>query len=274
MSYTIEFIKSLFPDSFTAAITIILIVLVFWMYKELRNTYLENNKSNQQRIDKAIDTYSDLEFEIYKFFNERSDLFTVTEKISKAISILPYEFIKKYVKIKETTDESLKKDLLREFHKEIEEEIVSLKLRQLDSITLRNDKDIFTIVDRYIKTKIAPFGVPFIHTYVNISFLMLLVLFSISILSATSPKKQILILTLVFAALFYLVFLYLIITEGFIKKRFKHSFTNWILFLIFAVGLPSSMIFIEAWSRGIVIFVLIFAYGIFAGKKCMREPTL
>lgn len=274
MSYTIEFIKSLFPDSITAAITIILIVLVFWMYKELRNTYLENNKSNQQRIDKALDAYSDLEFEIYKFFNERSDLFTVIEKISKATSILPHEFIQKYIKIKETTEENLKKDLLHEFHKEIGKEIVSLKSRQLDSITLRNDEDIFMIVDRYIKTKIAPFGVPFIHTYVNISFLMLLVLFAISLLSATSPKEQIFIFSLVCSTLFYLLFLYLIISEGFIKNRFKHSFTNWILFLLFAVGLPSFMIFIGTWFRGVVIFILIFIYGIFAGKKCMKEPSL
>ncbi|MFF2017789.1 hypothetical protein [Paenibacillus sp. NPDC058177] len=273
MSYTIELIKSMFPDSSASAI-IILIALVFWMYKELRNTYLENNKSNQQRLDKALDTYSDLEFEIYKFFNERSDLFTVTEKISKAISILPYEFMQKYIEIKETSEEDLKKDLLYEFHKEIEEEIVRLKSRQLDSITLRKDKDIVTIVERYIKTKIAPFGVPFIHTYFNISFLMLLVLFVISLLSATSPKEQILIFSLVFAGLFYLVFLYLIITEGFIKKRFKHSFTNWILFLIFAVGMPSSMIFMGSWFRGIVVLILIFIYGIFVGKKCMKEPPL
>jgi hypothetical protein len=53
------------------------------MYKELRSNFLENGKSNQQRVDKALDIYSDIEFEIYKYLNDKSDLFIVAEKISK-----------------------------------------------------------------------------------------------------------------------------------------------------------------------------------------------
>ncbi|MBT2289311.1 hypothetical protein J7E73_09210 [Paenibacillus albidus] len=141
MSYTIEFIKSMFPDSLTAAIVIILTVLVFWMYKELRNNFLESSKSNQQRIDKALEAYSDLEFEIYKYSNERSDLFTVTEKMSKASSLMTYDLLKQYIKFKETTDEALKKDLLLKFHKEVENEIYRLKFMQTDSVTFKTDKD-------------------------------------------------------------------------------------------------------------------------------------
>lgn len=44
------------------------------MYKELRSNFLENSKSNQQRVDKALDIYSDIEFGIYKYLNEKSDL--------------------------------------------------------------------------------------------------------------------------------------------------------------------------------------------------------
>lgn len=201
-------------------------------------------------------------------------MFTVTEKISKATSILPYEFIEKYNNFKETTDEVLKKDLLNEFHKEIKEEILRLKSKQLDSVTLKGNKNISIAIDRYIKTKIAPFGVPFIYTYVNIIFLMLLVLFAISLLSATSIKEQIWIFSVVFAAFFYIVLLYLIITEGFIKKRFKHSFFNWILFLMFVPGLPVALIFTEAWFRGIIALGFIFTYGHYAAKKSMGEPVV
>ncbi|GGF83977.1 hypothetical protein [Paenibacillus aceti] len=274
MSYIIDLVKSLFPDTITAAVAIVLLVLVFWMYKELRSNYLEDTKSIQLRIEKALDIYSDVELEIYKYFNEESDLFTVTEQISKATSILPYEFIKKYNKFKEITDEAVKKDLLNEFHKEIKEEILRLKLKQLDSVTLKENKDIFMAVDHYIKTKLAPFGVPFIHTYVNIIFLMLLVLFAISLLSATSIKEQVWIFSVVFAALFYIVLLYLIITEGFVKKRFKHSFKNWILFFMFVPGLPVAVIFTEAWFRGIIALGVIFIYGHYAAKKCMGKPVV
>lgn len=274
MSYTIDLIKSLFPDTITAAVAIVLLVLVFWMYKELRSNYLEDNKSIQLRIEKALDIYSDVELEIYKYFNEESDVSTVTEKISKATSNLPYEFIEKYNKFKEITDEVLKKDLLSEFHKEIKEEILRLKSKQLDSVTLKGNKNIFIAVDHYIRTKFAPFGVPFIHTYVNITFLMLLIFFAVSLLSATSIKEQIWLFSMVFAAFFYIVFLYLIITEGFIKQRFKHSFKNWILFFMFLPGLPVAVIFTEAWFRGIIALGLIFTYGHYAAKKSIGEPVV
>ncbi|WP_405176534.1 hypothetical protein MHI27_14120 [Paenibacillus sp. FSL H8-0261] len=100
MSYIIEFLRTLFPDSTSAAISIIVTVLVFWMYKELRSNFLENSKSNQQRVDKALDIYSDIEFEIYKYLNDKSDLFIVAEKISKASSLLPYDLLKFLLSLK------------------------------------------------------------------------------------------------------------------------------------------------------------------------------
>ncbi|SFL20731.1 hypothetical protein SAMN03159341_1046 [Paenibacillus sp. 1_12] len=274
MSYTIEFIKSMFPDSLTAAIAISITILVFWMYKELRSTFLESSKSNQQRIDKALDVYSDLEFEIFKYFNGRSDFFTVTEKISKTVSLLPYDLLKKYIKFKVTTDEALKNDLLLEFHKEIESEIYRLKLKQIDSVTLKNDKGIWSSVDLYIRTKVAPFGIPLIYTYLNLTLLMLLALLTISIVGAASIEQQIMILSLFLSGIFYFAVLYLIINEGFIKKRFKHSLTNWIVFLIFAIGLPLVVFFTGFWFKGIIVLILVFIFAYYAGRKSMREPVV
>lgn len=142
MSCFIEFLRTLFPDSTSAAISIIVTVLVFWMYKELRSNFLENGKSNQQRVDKALDIYSDIEFEIYKYLNDKSDLFIVAEKISKASSLLPYDLLKLFIKFKETTEESLKRELLLKFHNDIEKEIYSLKLKQFDTVTFKSDKNI------------------------------------------------------------------------------------------------------------------------------------
>jgi uridine phosphorylase len=68
--------------------------------------------------------------------------------------------------------------------------------------------------------------------------------------------------------------LYNIISEGFLKRRFKHSNANWILLLMFALGMPSWMVFTGAWFRGILVFVMIFIYGYYAGRKCMRERAV
>ncbi|KTD85973.1 hypothetical protein [Paenibacillus etheri] len=244
------------------------------MYKELRSNFLENGKSNQQRVDKALDIYSDIEFEIYKYLNDKSDLFIVAEKISKASSLLPYDLLKLFIKFKETTEESLKRELLLKFHNDIEKEIYSLKLKQFDTVTFKSDKNIAASIEYYIKTKIEPFGIPLIYTYFNLVFLLLLILFTALIVSASTVREQIFLFSLIFAALSYLMFLYYIISEGFLKRRFKHSYINWILLLMFALGAPSLVIFTGAWFRGILVFVMIFIYGYYAGRKCMRERAV
>ncbi|MEK4263973.1 MULTISPECIES: hypothetical protein [unclassified Paenibacillus] len=274
MSYFIDFLRTLFPDSTSAAISIIVTVLVFWMYKELRSNFLENSKSNQQRVDKALDIYSDIEFEIYKYLNEKSDLLTVAEKISKASSLLPYDLLKLFIKFKETTEESLKRELLLKFHNDIEKEIYSLKLKQFDTVTFKSDKNIVASIEYYIKTKIEPFGIPLIYTYFNLVFLLLLILLTSLIVSASTVKEQIFFFSLIFVALSYLVFLYYIISEGFLKRRFKHSYINWILLLMFALGAPSMVIFTGTWFRGILVFLMIFIYGYYAGRNCMRERAV
>ncbi|MEK4349805.1 hypothetical protein MKX41_03095 [Paenibacillus sp. FSL R5-0475] len=225
------------------------------MYKELRSNFLENSKSNQQRVDKALDIYSDIEFGIYKYLNEKSDLFTVAEKISKASSLLPYDLLKLFIKFKETTNESLKREMLLELHKDIEKEIYSLKFKQVDPVTFKSDKNIAASVEYYIKTKIAPFGIPFIYTYFNFVFLLLLILLIALIDSAATVTEQIFLISLIFASLSYLMVLYNIISEGFLKRRFQRSYINWILLLIFALGMPSLMVFTDAWFRGILVFV-------------------
>lgn len=274
MSYFIEFLRSIFTDSTTAAISIIIAVLAFWMYKELRSNFLENSKSTQQRVDKALDIYSDIEFEIYKYLNDKSDLFIVAEKISKASSLLPYDLLKLFIKFKETHEEPLKRELLLEFHNDIEKEIYSLKFKQVDSVTFKSDKNIAASIEYYIKTKISPFGIPLIYTYFNLMFLLLLILLFALIISASTIKEQIFLISLIFAAPSYLMVLYNIVSEGFLRKRFKHTYTNWILLLIFLFGMPSLILFTGVWFRGILVFVMIFIYGYYAGRKCMRERAV
>ncbi|TDL53795.1 hypothetical protein E2R60_12140 [Paenibacillus dendritiformis] len=271
MSYVIDFIKSIFPDSSSAAIAIIFIILVFWMYKELRNNYLENSKTNQQRIDKALDIYSELELEIFKYFSERADLFSVTEKMSKASSLLPYDLLKKCITFKETTEEALKDELLLEFHNEVKNEIYRLKLKQIDSVTYRSDKNIMSGIDFYVKTKIAPFGIPLVYTYFNFVILLLLILLTALLVSVPTIKQQVLIFSLFFSAVSYTMVFYLIIGEGFVKRRFKNSIENWILFVAFVIGLPLIVLFTGFWFRGIIVLIIILVYGFYAGQKCMKD---
>lgn len=92
-----------------------------------------------------------------------------------------------------------------------------MKFKQVDPVTFKSDKNIAASVEYYIKTKIAPFGIPFIYTYFNFVFLLLLILLIALIDSAATVTEQIFLISLIFASLSYLMVLYNIISEVFLK---------------------------------------------------------
>ena len=113
MSYVVDFVKTAFPNSTEAFIYITLILFTLWMYKETRSSYIENSKLKQQRTDKALDCYSELELEIYKYLNDKSDFFNVVEKMSKAASIMPYKLLKECTRCKRENDIEKRKELIK-----------------------------------------------------------------------------------------------------------------------------------------------------------------
>lgn len=270
MNYVIDFIKTIFPNPIKASIVICLTVLIIWIYKELRNNYLENNKLYQQRIEKALDYYSELELEIYKYLKGENDFFVVIEKMSKGYSLMHYGLLRQCNKIKDLNDEIQKKDLLEKIQKEVRNEIKKLKFDQTDPVILKREKDFMTIILNYIKTKIFPFVIPWIHTVYNLFFLLIVLIIFFAVVSGSSETEQILNASLIFVVGAYLIFFYTYISEGFLKKRFKHSILNWTLFLLFII-LPPIFCFIGPWYRGIVLTVLMFAHGYYVGEKGMEE---
>lgn len=268
MMHVIEFIKTAFPNSTEAFIYIALILFTLWMYKETRNSYLENTKLNQQRTDKALDCYSELELEVYKYLSNNLDFFNVAEKMAKASSIMPYELLKECSNCKKENDNERRKELIKEFQIKLNNEIVSLKLNQTDPITFKYDNSV-EFIENYLKTKIAPFVYPLIQTFYNL-ILMLVAIYFIAYLSNESSNTQkTLYISLLFAVVIYAAIMNLIVSMVILKKRFNHSFLNWLLFSIFVLS-PISF-FIGPWYRGIAIIILMIIYVIYAAKKSIKE---
>src|SRR5690606_13367588 len=92
------------PDTKSALIYLILTFLTLWMYKELRKNYMESRREKLLRFEKAIECFSDVELEIYKFISEKSDFYAIAEKVSRASSLMPYNLIMKYNRCKEEKD--------------------------------------------------------------------------------------------------------------------------------------------------------------------------
>lgn len=272
MNFIIDYVKSSFPNDLTAIIITVIAIFSLWMYKELRAFYTDSEKNLAQRIDKAIELYSDLDFEIYKYRTNKGSYLDVINKINKASFVMPYELHKVCEIIKENNEEL--KDTFNDLNKMIKDEINRLKLKQKDGVTFKNDGDFTEYVENYVKTKIAPFGMPFIHTYFNMAFTLGIVLFTFLIINEPSIFQRTLLLTFVMDSILYVFYVLIIFSTVIMKNRFKHSKLNWLLLTLFVV-LPPTFIFLDGWYRGIIVFVLMILYTIYASKKSViRKPTL
>lgn len=270
MDYIIEFIKTVSPDTGTAFVYILLIFLTLWMYKELRKNYMESRKENLLRIEKTIECYSDLDLEIYRYINDKSDFFAITEKISKASSFISYSLLKKFNQCKEEKDIDKKNHLIVELHAEIQKEIISLKLRQSDLVPLKSDDSMFGVIENYIKTKITPFVMPFVQAFLNLILLLSIILLTITVMNASTVSLKILYISLIFVAIIYVMLINLLLDLVILKGRFNNSTLNWFLFSLFVI-LPPIFFFIGPWYRGIILIVLMFVYASYVSKKSIKE---
>lgn len=269
MNYLIEFIKSEFENPTITLLYISLIIFSLWMYKELRSSYLENNKTYLQRIDKAIDMYSALQLEIFKYFEGESDFFMVADKILKTSSIMPYFLLTKSNHILEETNNEKKEELLRRLYEQVKNEIYGLKHNQRDIVTSKKGESAIEIIENYIIEKIGPFLLPLFYTLLNLGLFLVLILLMTSLMTESSITKKTLTLSLIVALISYVFILHIILSEVIFKKRFKNSVLNWFLFSLFTLTLM--LTFIGPWYRGIIFEILIFIYAFYIGKKGLKD---
>lgn len=264
-----DLIKTLGSDPKVTGIVIVFVVFISWMYKEMRNNFVESNKLNQARIDKALELYSDLDLEVLKLLNEKSDIPAVIEKVSKSVHLLPYELLKLYEELKGSEGNEATEKLIN-FQKQLGKEVYRLKLCQVDAVSYENRKGIFHTIEYYFKTMISPFLKPLLNTFINISLIFLLVVLIIFVDSGPTLTQKILNYSLIYVAIFYPLFLYTTV-KFFINKRFRNVMFNWIPTLLYVVGLPCFVIYSDTWFRGIVAFVLITIYGFYIEKKYEQQ---
>ncbi|WP_315370676.1 hypothetical protein [Paenibacillus xylanexedens] len=267
MNYFLEFIKGLIPNDGVSLLVIVIIILLFWMYKELRANYLESSKLDQQRFEKALEIYTEAEIEVYKYVQRKTDFYHAVEKISKATVLFPNRLVETFNRLREEDNQIDQRAAMINFRKELQKEISFLKSEQINPlITSDSSGDLMVTIESFVKAKIAPFAIPFFHAYLNIILLIIVLYFILSLIAASTAIEGIEVFLLSFDLYLYFIILFAIISEGFIKKRFIHNIYNWIFLIIFFFS-PIVFLFTREWYVVFVIFLLFTLYLGYFRKK-------
>jgi len=248
----------------------ILLFILIWIYKELRNKYIENQKYDAKRTDEAIALYSELELEIHKYLERRTeDYFLLYEKISKVNSHLPIKIYSLAKKCKVETEESRRISLLENLRIEINNEIDFLKDNQMDSVTRRNE----SLIDKtkqFTHNTLKPFVVPIIDLYLIIVILLVLVLVISFFLTLDTFEKQIFMISLTLAFITYVMSIYLVNVYVIKKNKFPSNIYDRIWFVLFIIIPPFLIILYPVWYVGIGIIIIIISYMGYIAKKVQR----
>jgi ABC-type multidrug transport system fused ATPase/permease subunit len=262
----------LISDEPTSIIYGISLFVLIWIYKELRSKYIESTKAEAIRVDEAIILYSEIDNVIYKYLNGFSDKHEVYEKISKAYSHLPYPLISLFLKSKDETDNEVFKNELIQFQKEIINEIKSLKLKQVDSISRRNENSLETI-EQFVSNTLKPFFAPFFHLYIILMIIILLVVLAALTLSTDSNYAKAFYLSSSLAVFLYIISIYMITTFVIMRKKFPKGKIVRVSFAFFLAFPPAYMFLSTQWFRGLIILSFIFLYMIFIAKLANKVET-
>ncbi|WP_018887113.1 hypothetical protein [Paenibacillus massiliensis] len=271
-SFIITVINSLFPNSQFVMLYILLSLAVIWMYRQFRISIVENQKNNVIKIERAIESYSELETVIRKVLKGNAEFVIIDVIITKASTYLPSDLLKDYYSLVAIEDnmELDRLDLLQSFHKKIKDEIIKLKKMQLDPITYRKNGGMMDLIEMYYKTKLASLFEPLFHTVINLVILTLIFTIFTVVLTTNEFTDKVYFISILISFVFFSLVLDLIVSEFFMKKRFDYSFKNWTAFSLFIV-IPISLVFWDKWYIGIVIFIFIFLYVLYALKYSIKS---
>lgn len=74
-----------------------IIVVVVWLYKEIRNTYIESEKLNIERANKALEVYAELQIELCKYIDNKTSEASLETKLTKAYPYFPKSLLTKFI---------------------------------------------------------------------------------------------------------------------------------------------------------------------------------
>lgn len=227
-----------------------IIVAIVWLYKEIRNTYIETEKMNNERVNKALEIYAELQIELCNYSDNQTSL---EAKLIKAYPYLPKNLLSKFIDWKIWKKEEDTNTLL----KELGEEIFRIKRIQRDAVSYKAIDSIDSMEYFLNSIKAASFVQPlklFLVTIISVSCILV----AINVFLKSDVFRKIYVVFISVDLVFY--FLFAMIFVGVLyEKRFINKIKNWGLLILF-VFVPAFMLGFKQWYLPIIAFVLFLIY--------------
>ncbi|MEF2247952.1 hypothetical protein [Paenibacillus sp. IITD108] len=248
----------------------ILLFILIWIYKELRNKYLENQKQDEKRTDEAISLFSELELEIHKYLEKKTeDFFYFWEKVSKVNSHLPNKMYLLAKNCKSETNEKKRYELLNQLRKDLVDEIDSLKNTQMNTFSKRNES-LKDKTARFTHSTLKPFIVPIIDLYLIFVILLILYLGLRLFFSLDSIDKQLFMISLITTFIIYVVSVYLVIVDIIKKKKLPSNAYDRAGFTLFLIIPPFLTVLFPVWYVEFIVITMIIGYMVYLANKVQK----
>jgi hypothetical protein len=259
----IKFFQSNDKETIVAAF---IIVVVIWIYKEVRNNYIESDRLTAERINKALEVYGELGVELSNLLHRKSNENLLDTKLSKSYPYLPKRLLEKFMEWKLDGE---KEENIQNLLEKLNIEIIRLKRKQKDPVSYLMDNTAIGSIELFLhNTKVGTFIQPlkFLTGIVFIIIMGIIIGYSF-ILADTVKRVYILLATMNFIFYFMEFLLYVDIV---VEKRFISSFKNWILIILFII-IPAILLFLGQWYLAILSTVLFWIHTIIFLPKNIRR---
>jgi hypothetical protein len=227
----IEGIKALIGNNPIGVILYLSTLFLFiWLYKEFRKTSLDIEQDNRARINSHMVTLLDLEFELIKFLEDKTNKDTLIEKLKAAYPIMTIELSKKVSKFSSKVDNQF----IKEFISEIRSERNGMKERQNDSLIYINEKSLMRHLEYHFHSKFKSLLTPIMMTCLALFLIILFLLLTLAISSEQTIIEKIHLILTTMNSIVFITFL-LGIFDAIIGKRVINRPLSWIYIILFFI---------------------------------------
>lgn len=246
----------------------VLIVIGAWIYKEVRNSLIEVDKQNTERIDKALLAYGELESALIRYKKDSE-----TDYIQILTKAYPF-FHKDLIKMAYLLKDEIREESIGKFLIALKDEIMRLKNLQNDSVSTQPSEYFIGELSFFLnKTKFSSFIQPII--FLIIAFIIL-GLFSVFVLQfdRTDIYGRIQLFSILAIGVTNTI-LFITFIEALISKQFRHSLKNWLLVFGFIL-FPGILCLVTRfyWMINIADFILNWIYIINFFRDSIKREKL
>ncbi|NRF95570.1 hypothetical protein HQN89_32550 [Paenibacillus frigoriresistens] len=261
-----DWFKSYFNNDTNFGWYIVFLLIVLWMYKEIRKSYTETKKENASLLIQTLNVYMQLKIDLMKYLDGLIDFYTLNEKISTNICTFPYPLrfiMNEWIDSKGVDEISFQKIVDK-----LNVEIKYLILKQDKKYDSRNEEGVTLPLINFMKGIVGPFYIPLVHTFLNVLtvlFMGMIVLIAFS----GDIHDNILHISIIFNILFYVLILETVAME-IVKKRRRATVSGLIISAVF-IGSSCFLFVFGPWYRGIILFILLISYAVLCLKIFKRN---